>query len=791
MTLSPPLAVGFAVAGGTPVDASDWATVDLDAFVEQRSRGIMVATEPVENNGPSLEMARLARETIVSELRAMDDLPPDEAIGRAFAAANGMLYDEGLSSPTRGYDRKVLVGATAILFDRHLCTIGHIPPGQVALIEDGLAYTVPDASSWLPDHVVPKDAPNPPEPLGYTSWTAPILAQTELSDGDVIIICTSSLAEALAIDLNETGMRVQDLAGYHGRSPDQTLDIFRGLLISDRIEDGGAMVVGFPPRPGSFGIVSTDDVLWRLKDRRRRFGAQARSLLPGRVHALVASSAVGPVPLPAGGAGEDGDTDAFDNGDTGATAAAAADETGDQEPSRWGRMRSRARQRNPAATWSAPTQTQQYGIPQTHGVQVHRTVSSERGDRAWRNRTPRLPFGGALLATLALITVGLLALAIWSLRPDLVEDSVDSAGALGQVDQYIVAAEDSTTPEDTRQALDLAQSALETAREEGAEPAELAPRQAAITEELDEIDNVIRVDNLTRVGTLPDDLRGGDTDAQLTGSGLFLVNGGLYQIRTDERQIIPILEEGEVVSDVEVGDLFGIAMDPTGLIVTDGSHAFTLQSDGAWEPVELGEINELGRWQPGPVGAFGGNLYILEPEYRNIYRFNTDTEDVAEPSDWVLPSVRPDLVNAVDMAIGENIHVLLDNGTASDEVLVYRQGDLIDRHTVPYAGEGIPTALLIGSGTGLLYVAMQEGDDGWIVVFDTTSDNAWQLRLPADFSVTDTGVSAPFADLQDIVIDESTGSLYIVNDDAVWTARYQLPVDTTGTPTPQPVDSGG
>ena len=786
MTLSPPLAVGFAVAGGTPIDASAWATVELDAFVEQRSRGILVATEPVENDGPSLEMARLAREMIVSELRAMDDLPPDEAIGRAFAAANGMLYDEGLSNPTRGYDRKVLVGATAILFDSHRCTIGHAPPGQVVLIEDGLAYTVPDANSWLPDHAVPNDVPDPPEPLGYTSWTAPILAQTELSDGDVVIICTASLAEALAIDLKETGMRVQDLAGHHGRSPDSTLDIFRGLLIADRIEDGAAIVVGFPPRPGSFGIVSAEDVRWRLRDRRRKVSAQARSLLPGPVRSMVGASAGDAAPRTVGDVGgdelSDDDTDAID------VAPAAGAE--DHELSRWRRMRFRVSRRDTSATWNAPTQTQKFGIPQTHGVQVHRSVSIDRGDSGWRNALPRFPFGGAALAILALVIVGLLAFVVWSQRPDIIEDPADSASALGQVDQHILAAEDSTNPEDSRQALDLAQSALDRAREEGAEPDEIAPRQAAITEELDEIDNVIRVDNLTRVGTLPEDLRGGDTSAQLTGTGLFLVNGGLYQIRTDERQIIPILEQGEVASDVEVGDLFGIAMDATGLLVTDGSHVFTLQPDGTWEPIELGEINELGRWAPGPVGSFGGNLYILEPEYRNIYRFDTETEGVAEPSDWVLPSVRPDLVNAVDMTIDENIHVLLDNGTASDEVLVYRQGDLLDRYPVPYAEGGTPTSILIGTSTQFTYVAMQDGEDGWVVVFDTASDDAWQLQLSADFSISDAGVSAPFAGLQDVVIDESTGSLYIVNDDAVWTAQFELPVEVTGTPTPQPAEGG-
>lgn len=770
MTLAPPLAVGFAVAGGSPINAGEWVTVELDAFIKQRSRGILVATEPVERDGQAIEMARLAREMIVSELHAMHDLPPDEAIGRAFAAANGMLFDESQTSPTRGYDRKVLVGATAVLIDGHRCTIGHVPPGQIILIEDNLAYAVPDLGSWLPSFAVSGDQQAVPEPLGYTSWTAPILAQTELSDGDVVMVCTAALAEAMAHDLDETDMRVQDLAGYHGRSPDRSLDVFKGLLISDRIEDGAAIVIGFPPRPGAFGVVTMNDVRWRLRERRRHARAQIRGMLPRR------RGQVNPMPAHADAATEldlDGEVEeALGEGNPGAR-------------SRWrlGSLISRGR---PDDTWSAPSQAKQFGLPQTHGVQLHRTVSTDRGEAAWRNVLPRVPVAGPIVALFMVVLLGALVYGIWSIWPDDQPQQTDVSGALGQVDQAILAAEGATNPDDRRQALDFAEAALGSAEEDGAAPGDIAPRQAAIIEARDEIDNVIRVGDLTRVGTLPGELQQGGTSAQLTGSGLFLVNGGLYQIRTDERQIIPILEQGEVADGVEVGELFGVALDTTGLHVTDGLHAFTLLPDGEWSPVRLGEIGNLGRWEPGPVGAFGGSVYILEPEYRNIYRFDTEVEGVSEPSDWVLPSVRPDLFHAVDMAIGENIHVLIDYGRSPDEVLIYRQGDLVDRIVIPFTDGSEPAAILIGSETGLLYVAVQSEDDGAVVVVDVESDDAWQLRVPAEFSAEDAEVAAPFEGLQDIAIDEETGTLYIVNQDAVWTAQFQLPVDPAATPEASP-----
>lgn len=794
MTLPPPRAVGFAVRGGLPIDAADWVTVDLDAFLGQRSRGLIVAAEPVEPDSDGFEIARVARELIVSELRAMDDLPPDEAIGRAFAAANGMLFDEGQANPTRGYDRKVLIGATAVVLEGHRCVVGHVPPGQVVFIEDKVAYAVPDLRTWTPAFALPEEMPNPPEPLGYTSWTAPILAETELSDGDEVLICSASLAETLAADLADTEVRVQNLAGYHGRSPDQALDVFKGLLIGERIEDGSALVLAFPPQPGSFGVTSMADVRWRLGNRRRRARGQLHGLLPRR---RAAAADTAPV---AASLVEDVVDD--DRAEMGALLPTPPS-------SRLRRVVPRRRRRS-AETWAQPGEVRQYGLPRTHGVQLHRTVSIDRWEPRRRTMLPRVPLAGPLLVALLLGLAVVLGFGIWSLQDDDAPAESAYLASLGEVDQYILAANDSSDPDDTRQALDLAEQALTAAEAEGAPPEEIAPRLAAITDVRDEIDNVLRLDNLTRIGTLPDQLQGGATSAQLTGSGLYLANGGLYQIRTDQRQIVPILESGERAGEVQVGSLFGVAVDTGGLHVSDGEYIFTLQTDGSWVPVELGEINDL-PWQPGPFGAFGGSVYLLQQEFRQIYRFATEdgsAEDtgggpeiagspeaessaetggyVAEPVDWVLSSVAPELIRAVDMAIGRSIYVLLDNESAGDEVLTYTRGDLEARKTVPYLAPetALPVAVLLGPATQLLYVAAVEEAGGVVVVFDAASEDAWQLRLPAGFSVEDTKVVLPFEGLQDVAIDEYSGTIYLVNEDAVWAATYQLPVDPAGTATP-------
>ena len=92
MTLAPPASVGFAVAGGSPSDARQWIAVDLAGFPGGGRRGYVVATEPVVRSWHGIELANQSRDIVLTELRRLRHLPADEALGRAFAAANGIVF---------------------------------------------------------------------------------------------------------------------------------------------------------------------------------------------------------------------------------------------------------------------------------------------------------------------------------------------------------------------------------------------------------------------------------------------------------------------------------------------------------------------------------------------------------------------------------------------------------------------------------------------------------------------------------------------------------------------------
>jgi myo-inositol-hexaphosphate 3-phosphohydrolase len=127
--------------------------------------------------------------------------------------------------------------------------------------------------------------------------------------------------------------------------------------------------------------------------------------------------------------------------------------------------------------------------------------------------------------------------------------------------------------------------------------------------------------------------------------------------------------------------------------------------------------------------------------------------------------------------------VLLSTG----DVQVMYRGELEQVVEPEYVRPGNAGAFVNGAATGYLYVAVQDGENSRVVAFDRRGGAAYQLLLPIGFTTGDVNVMEPFDGLQDVVVDEATGTLYIINDDAIWTGRYSLPpleAAPSGTPPP-------
>jgi sugar lactone lactonase YvrE len=787
MTLSPATAVAFAVSGDSPSDVREWVTVDLAGHPSPYRRGFAVLAEPLTPSGRGQELARHAREIILQELRRHHRQPADAALVRAFGVANSVIFDEGRFPG--GVGQQYLVGATAIVFEDHRATIAHVPPGQFILAQDGLVYSIPELASWLPSYAEPPDDGPTPEPLGYASWTAPLLVQTELRAGDSLVLCNARLGEALALESVDAGLNQRTLMHFHGRDPDKVLETLRDVVI-DRGEDAAAAaVIAFPPLSQSAQIATFADIGRNAREQWRHGRAFLHQFKPAprpkrkkqssQPQASPAMATMTPV--------DDADV-------------VMADETPmvrQRKVPRHERFQERLirlterRSTDWRDTWRQPNEVRQFGVPGAHGVNVFRENSTLAGESSWKNSLPRLPLlrSPAFLMTCGILILLLMAGAFLE-RDRFLSPDVDYDALIAEVDQRLVNLDTMTNPEALEDELTRAQQDLDVARKAGAPDNLVWPRQNQIILERDELHGVIRLADVVRVGSLPEELQSSASRAIHTPGGIFLANGSLYRLRPEAREIQRVLATGTDVEGVKVGDLFGVAYDGDYLYATDGSYVyFAGNAEGSvWQAMQLEEINEQGPWPEGPIAAFGQNMYILVAEYRNVYLFATDSEQTSTPPvDWVLTSVRASLNRAVDMTIDGNIYILLDDG----RVLTFRQGDQIGEFSLPSVDPETETPLAIIGGplTGYLYIAVvDESGQGRVIAVDREGGNMRQLALPPGFSTGNARVDSPFDGLQDIAVDEASGTLYLINGDGVWTARYSLPPlpEPEGTPEATP-----
>jgi hypothetical protein len=772
------------VLGGAPADVRRWITVDLAGFPGAGRRGYLVAVEPVTRSWKATELAQQAREIILVELRRLHHLPPDEALGRSLAAANGVVFQRNRESALTGPDDLPLLGVTAVLFDGQTATIAHLPPGQVILVQDGLVYTVPELASWFGDYHQPAATGSQPEPLGYASWTAPHMAQTELRAGDAIVVCMSETGRAYAESLLESGLQVDDLAWHHGRDPERVLDTFRDVVIAREMPSAAVAVISFPPLPNNAQIQTIGDVRDRARESWRHARAMARQIRPVRRSAALMAPAA-PVAAPATVVPEPPTIDLEPIPEE-ATAPVRRRGDGNERIERGLHRLQRVFEGAPdrKAGWRRPSLTAEYGVPASHGVNVFRGQTHYMGDASWRHNLPRLPIIGAawIWPVLLMAIAGIVLGAIW-VREDLLAPDIDTDAVIAQIDQHIVDARDADNSDEVVAELNEAQKQLDEARASGVPAVELDQRQRVVTSLMDEATNVIRVSDVRRIGTLPEEFDDGAVQGVNTPSGVFFVSGSLYQYRPtaegETPELVKILSQGEKVGNITVGRLWGVAVDARGLYVTDGDTAFMLPVESRkWTAVPLARINNQ-PWSPGPIAAFDGSIYLLEASGRQIYRFTVEgATGKTEPRDWLLTGARDNMQYATDFSVASdgNIYVLFEDGTIQQ----MRQGDIRETIEPPYideAGDDSAEALVGKGATGYIYEAIdvENSPDGRILAFDEKGQHAVQLMLPIGFSTGDTAVREPFEGIREVIVEESTGTIYLINADGIWTARYTLP----------------
>ncbi len=413
-------------------------------------------------------------------------------------------------------------------------------------------------------------------------------------------------------------------------------------------------------------------------------------------------------------------------------------------------------------------------------VRVYRSMhdgSSLMGLRSNLPRGPRVHIPTKILSiVLALIVLAASVGFLYNRR----EARANAASsALNAVDVQLASASYETNPVTIAAELSLAEQALARAEKNGASAKVLDSRRRALTSVRDRASGIVRLTNVTRVGTIPADVASKKPHLVRNGEDVYLVAGGLYHVDTSAKTLDLMLRPNKKVAGGTVGNLVGASVDSDGITLTDGLAIFRTGTTGKWKRLEIGTIGKDAPWDAAICGSFDGSFYLLDPGNGQILKFDSE-HLVAVPDPWTESTASVELNHARDMVVDSSIFVLLDDG----RILNFYRGALDSNFSsdVPN-GVSDPTVLYGSSdtnNTNFLYLADRGDGFGRISRLDRQGKLSKQYLLPSseqDGYVP--GADAAFAHIDDLVVNETNGQIVILSGNQIWSAT--IPNEFAGT----------
>ncbi|MCL4458727.1 MAG: hypothetical protein M1136_03775 [Chloroflexi bacterium] len=297
--------------------------------------------------------------------------------------------------------------------------------------------------------------------------------------------------------------------------------------------------------------------------------------------------------------------------------------------------------------------------------------------------------------------------------------------------------------------------------------------RARIREELDKLDNVVRLRKATKLVDLSNEAWNSDpSQLILDGNNLYILDkkaNRVYKYLLDDsaEAILPnpnpiLVRKGDRLGDETVGDLLSLTFMPSGgarltsaLLILDSSGRLfaydpykgitplRIKADGSWDQVKS-------------TAGYAGNLYLLTSKGEQLFWYPSTPggyDRAIYP--YVNPEARIDLSTAIALAVDGDVYILHSTGK-------------IDKFSIgrpqPFAGvpPDVPlhkaTALFTTPGSKSLYVL--DGGNKRLVEFDKDGRYTRQFRYE--------GKEDLFADLRSISVDETRGRLYVLSGRGVY-----------------------
>jgi hypothetical protein len=770
-------------------------TLFTDRIDPTTGRKLYLAVEPVALTAEGLSVAADALEAIAKGFLAAADEPLDAALRSGFAVANELVWKAN-QAPSLDYpaaEGRILLGVTAVAVTGDAMLIVQAPPSQALLVQDNQLYALPALASWR-SHTLTADADGLAASLGSHREVVLNPVSTTAAPSDVIILCGAALAACLNEAIARMGASASDLVPALLAGPDVlnagldeiaiTLGQGRELTASIYHLGDGRHWLWTAPLMESESVAEAvvdaqpeNDIVLAAQGSETDDQGVVDEIADLPADELIAASnTVDPDDLVEGAAAWYLDQHAIDQG-----ALSGDGETAPQSHPWLTWLPNRERMHDDLLDASErifgrrdPDRVRigdggrRFLAPGSRSVRVYHSPVVGSLPPEIRARLPRGPRIRLPMRLFSIMIALVLAFGGGGLLYSRHEARADRAQEmLGKTDQALAAFAKADDPAKAKSALSSAQSALEDARQSGAPESAVSSRQKSIDTASDKLLGVVRLQEITRVGAVPA-VKGVKPQLLRAGRDVYLLDGGFYQINPTDRTLTELLAPGMKVGKATVGPLKDATLDNGAIAVTDGKAIYYRDTARAsWSRKRIGLIDGKSAWDASICGAFDGSFYMLNRSGGQILKFSADQLS-SLPDNWAGQDARSALKDARDMVVDGKIYVLLADGT----IQPYYRGAAQDPISFTLQPALASPRVLYGAlDTAFLYVADKNGTPGRIVRFDRQGGQATQYLLPrAEESGPDSEGIAPFAAIDDFVVDEVTGMIYLISGDQIWSA---------------------
>jgi hypothetical protein len=635
-----------------------------------------------------------------------------DALLTAFVAANDALLAENRVLTTGRWERRICVGATAVAFQGRDVYVAQAAPSQAILVQDQRVYAFPDLASWrgdyVPDAIVPESLP-----LGLAEDSGTQIFQSDAAPGDLIALCATTVGQELSRD-------------------DESLQaLFNASLVTDDLEGSVDRLERLMVRKG---IVSSFAVVASVS----RIGA------PQPIFAMRSRSR-------RAASNEPGGTTSDDAARTPRGLLARDAMIGAAE---------RLSRTRPAPAVDSAARKHMQAAPGAQSVRRYRGSGGIPVEV--RANLPRGPVVHVPARVLA-ISVALLMVAGGAGATVNFQQGREARAhnALALVDRSLQDA--AANPLVATSMVTQAEQALDDARASGADPALVSQYGRALSVVRDNAWNMRRLHDVQMLGSVPGPA-GGAAQLALSGDTLYVAAGDLYELHPAEKRLLLLLAQGTEINGAPVGKLRSVSIDGGAVIASDGDAMYVRDSQGAWQRRALAIDDVGGISDTLPIVSWGDAAYGVSWEGDLVRFFETSAGPQSEV--WATSALNPDLLQVTDFVIDGKIHLLLQDG----RILTFSRGEL-EATAAPFVTPRLTTPRSLGQAPLAAQRYLVDGDtvvgnnQGRFIRVDE-SGNTTQYLTPEDDAV-----SNALANVDEVAIDEISGTVFWIAEGVVWEAR--------------------